>query len=199
MQKAGPRWRASLGLALRTPAQPRAQVSGDPEGPGTWPTGRLLSQCCSEPPWAATYAMHDYVVAGVAEAAWSGKLPLQRPPRLSGHSMGGRGLVWRLGIQGLNSSVSAFAPISHPKPRPWGEKAFQSLLGRSHQLSAWECVCELIASAPQRLRLANRPGLRRSLSWRRSAAARRKSWKRRLQRAAGTTHWTLEAGQALAT
>jgi len=154
MQKAGAqRMAAELGVVLVTPdTSPRgANVPDDPDGAWDFGLGAGFYLNASQPPWAAHYQMHDYIVHELP-ALIEASFPVSQRRGISGHSMGGHGaLVCALRNPGLYQSVSAFAPISNPLNCPWGEKAFSGYLGADH--AAWHewDACALLATAQERL------------------------------------------------
>jgi S-formylglutathione hydrolase len=142
---------AKHGLIMVTPdTSPRGEGVTDSEdydlGMGA---GFYLN--ATQPPWAAHYQMHDYIVQELP--TWiEANFAATDARSIFGHSMGGHGaLVIALRNPGLYRSVSAFSPIVAPTQVPWGQKAFQAYLGND-QLSwqAWD-TCALIKSAPERL------------------------------------------------
>jgi S-formylglutathione hydrolase len=154
MQKAGAqRMAAELGMVLVTPdTSPRGPgVADDPDGAWDFGLGAGFYLNASQPPWAAHYQMHDYIVHELP-ALIEANFPVSQRRGISGHSMGGHGaLVCALRNPGLYQSVSAFAPISNPLNCPWGEKAFSGYLGADH--AAWHewDACALLATAQERL------------------------------------------------
>ena len=98
----------------------------------------------TQPPWAAHYRMHDYIVdelPAVVEAGFSASAARA----ISGHSMGGHGaLSIALRNPGRYRSVSAFSPIVAPSRVPWGERAFTAYLGEDREAwREWD-TCELV-------------------------------------------------------
>ena len=156
MQKAGAqRLAAQLGLAIVAPdTSPRGEgVPGDPEGAWDFGLGAGFYVDATQPPWAAHYRMHDYVVNELPRLVEE-HFPVSTRRAISGHSMGGHGaLVCALRNPGRYVSVSAFAPIVNPSTCPWGEKAFSRYLGDDCKTwAAWD-ACALIAGASERLPL----------------------------------------------
>ncbi|AGF50853.1 esterase [Synechocystis sp. PCC 6803] len=142
---------AKHGLIMVTPdTSPRGEGVTDSEdydlGMGA---GFYLN--ATQPPWAAHYQMHDYIVQELP--TWiEANFAATDARSIFGHSMGGHGaLVIALRNPGRYRSVSTFSPIVAPTQVPWGQKAFQAYLG-DNQLSwqAWD-TCALIKSAPERL------------------------------------------------
>ena len=76
--------------------------------------------------------MYTYItweLPALVESTFSSKL-IAGKRSISGHSMGGHGAITlALKNPGMYTSVSAFAPISHPTNCPWGVKAFNGYLG----------------------------------------------------------------------
>ena len=107
----------------------------------------------TQPPWAAHYRMHDYVVDELP-ALVDECFATTKARSISGHSMGGHGaLVIALRNPGRYRSVSAFAPIVAPARVPWGEKAFAAYLGDDRETwRQWDATA-LIAAAGERLPL----------------------------------------------
>lgn len=88
-------------------------------------------------PWAAHFQMESYVTSDLLELI-AAELPADMSRvGISGHSMGGHGaLTLAMNYSHLFKSVSAFAPIASPVHCPWGQKAMEAYLGKSHD--AWE-------------------------------------------------------------
>jgi S-formylglutathione hydrolase len=103
-------------------------------------------------PWAKHYRMYDYVVLELPQVI-SANFPILADIRgIFGHSMGGYGaLTIALKNPGMFKSVSAFSPIVTPTQVPWGQKAFQTYLGKNQ--SDWLAYdpMHLVQSAQERL------------------------------------------------
>jgi len=147
------RYAAEHGLILVAPdTSPRgdevADADADALGQGA---GFYLN--ATQPPWAAHYRMHDYVVDELP-ALVDECFATSKRRSISGHSMGGHGaLVAALRNPGRYRSVSAFAPIVAPSQVPWGQAAFSAYLGDDHATwREWD-ACALIAGASERLSL----------------------------------------------
>ena len=147
------RYAAEHGLILVAPdTSPRGEGVADAEGYDIG-SGAGFYVNATQPPWAANYRMHDYVVDELP-ALVDARFATSRDRAISGHSMGGHGaLVIALRNPGRYRSVSAFSPIVAPGRVPWGEKAFTAYLGEDRDAwRAWDAV-ELIAGAAERLPL----------------------------------------------
>ncbi len=107
----------------------------------------------TQAPWAGHYRMGSYVDRELP-ALVERHLPARSDVRgILGHSMGGHGaLVLAQRAPERWTSVSAFAPISHPSEVPWGRKAFTNYLGPDP--AAW---AEWDASVLMRRRAFPRP------------------------------------------
>lgn len=86
-------------------------------------------------PWKLHYQMYDYVLNELRAVALK-HLPLQDRHGITGHSMGGHGAI-TLAVRNADmfSSLSAFAPITHPTQSDWGRKQLSAYLGDDE--SAW--------------------------------------------------------------
>lgn len=154
MQKAGAmRVAAELGLILVAPdTSPRGDdVPGDPDGAWDFGKGAGFYVDATQAPWSRHYRMHDYVVNELPEVIGT-HFPVTGRQGISGHSMGGHGaLVCALRNPGRYASISALAPIANPMAVPWGEKAFQHLLGQDRAAwRAWDASA-LLATSQERL------------------------------------------------
>jgi len=80
------------------------------------------------------YRMLDYITKELPDIV-ARNFPIQEGPcGIMGHSMGGHGAITiALKNPGAYTSVSAFAPISHPTEAPWGQKAFPLYLGANKE------------------------------------------------------------------
>ncbi len=92
------------------------------------------------------YRMYSYVTREIYGLLQT-KFGMDGNISIMGHSMGGHGAIV-LGLREKDKfkSVSAFAPIVHPKKCAWGQKAFNGYLGVDRE--AWNSYdsCELIRS-----------------------------------------------------
>lgn len=147
------RYAAEHGLVIVVPdTSPRGEDVSD-DGSYDLGQGAGFYVDAVREPWARHYRMHSYVVEelpALVEAA----LPVSGARAISGHSMGGHGvLVAALRHPGRYRSVSAFAPIVAPSQVPWGEKAFGAYLGTDRTAwVSWDAV-ELVRGARERLPL----------------------------------------------
>lgn len=101
----------------------------------------------TEKPWSDHYMMYDYIIAELIPFVLQGYgLEGVRMPIL-GHSMGGHGaLVLGLRNPSMFTSISAFAPILHPKSCPWGLKAFSGYLGEdTTRWDQYDATCLVLA------------------------------------------------------
>lgn len=84
----------------------------------------------TEAPWSTHFQMESYTkeLIALVEKEWN--VGTNGVKAISGHSMGGHGAL-TLAFKSPTdwTSVSAFAPVSHPTSCPWGEKAFAAYLG----------------------------------------------------------------------
>lgn len=149
MQKAGAQAVASeLGIAIVCPdTSPRGSNYPGEHDSYDFGSGAGFYVNATVEPYAKTYRMYDYVVQelpNIIERNFS----VSGKKSISGHSMGGHGaLICALKNPSMYSSVSAFAPISHPVICPWGEKAFHGYLGDDKKSwEAWD-TCLLIPKA----------------------------------------------------
>src|SRR5690242_14981716 len=133
MIKAGAQRRAAeLGLMLVAPdTSPRGvPLPGDSD---SWDfgVGAGFYLDATQSPWSKHYRMYSYVTSELP-ALIDAHFPSD-PKRqgIFGHSMGGHGAL-TIGLKNPGNryrSISAFAPIAHPKEVPWGLKAFGNYLG----------------------------------------------------------------------
>ncbi|KAK3729931.1 hypothetical protein RRG08_051902 [Elysia crispata] len=80
--------------------------------------------------WKKNYRMYSYVTKEFLSLVHDNFPTIPDKQGVFGHSMGGHGaLIMTLKNPGMFSSVSAFAPISHPMECPWGHKCFGGYLG----------------------------------------------------------------------
>ncbi|EKF73827.1 esterase [Alcanivorax hongdengensis A-11-3] len=131
MQKAGAQRRAAeLGLALVCPdTSPRGTDLPGEHDSYDFGSGAGFYVNATQAPWSQHYRMYDYVTEELP-ALVNEHFPLNGRQAISGHSMGGHGaLICALKNPHRYTSVSAFAPITHPVACPWGEKAFSGYLG----------------------------------------------------------------------
>ncbi|WP_413662091.1 S-formylglutathione hydrolase [Microbulbifer sp. CNSA002] len=131
MQKAGAQRIASeLGIAIVAPdTSPRGESVADDEaydlGQGA---GFYIN--ATQAPWSRHYHMYDYVVEELP-ALIESTFPVTTQRAIAGHSMGGHGaLIIALRNPTSYVSASAFSPISNPSQCPWGQKAFETYLGK---------------------------------------------------------------------
>jgi S-formylglutathione hydrolase len=125
------RYAAELGIALIIPdTSPRG--NDVPDVPARYDLGKGAGFYvnATQAPWAEHYRMYDYVTVELP-ALVEASLPLIPGIKsISGHSMGGHGaLICGLREPGAYRSVSAFAPICHPRIAPWGKGCFSAYLG----------------------------------------------------------------------
>jgi len=86
-------------------------------------------------PWNENYRMYTYITVELP-AVLREHFPQLNQNRVGilGHSMGGHGaLTIALKNPSSYKSVSAFAPICHPRISPWGLKAFTGYLGSENE------------------------------------------------------------------
>ncbi|CEG47268.1 s-formylglutathione hydrolase [Plasmopara halstedii] len=122
---------ATRGIAIvTTDTSPRdVSIPGD-EDSWDFGTGAGFYVDATEPKWDEHYRMYSYVSKELP-ALITANFPVQEDRQsIMGHSMGGHGALV-LGIRNPTQyqSISAFAPISHPRQCPWGIKAFTGYLG----------------------------------------------------------------------
>lgn len=146
MQKAGAQCKAAeLGMAIVCPdTSPRGSDLPGEHDSYDFGSGAGFYVNATRSPWSQHYRMYDYVTSELP-ALVSQHFPLNGKHAISGHSMGGHGaLICALKNPGRYTSVSAFAPISHPSQCPWGEKALSGYLGDDRESwKNWDS-CELI-------------------------------------------------------
>ncbi|MDE1464102.1 S-formylglutathione hydrolase [Spartinivicinus sp. A2-2] len=149
MQKAGAqRLAAELGMAIVCPdTSPRGtNLPGEHD---SWDLGSSAGFYvdATEQPWASHYKMYSYVTKELPVLITE-SFPVTDKKAISGHSMGGHGaLVCALKNPRAYTSVSAFAPISHPSDCPWGQKAFSHYLGDNKDNWAQYDACDLVAKS----------------------------------------------------
>ncbi len=137
IQKAGAqRMAAQLGMAIVAPdTSPRGDDVADDEGYDLG-KGAGFYLNATQAPWSSHYKMYDYIVTELPELIES-HFPVNDKRAISGHSMGGHGaLTIALKNSHRYLSVSAFSPISNPVNCPWGQKAFNTYLGKDQ--STWQ-------------------------------------------------------------
>ena len=144
------RYAAEHGIAIVCPdTSPRGDDVADAEGYDLG-QGAGFYVNATQPPWAAHYRMHDYVVDELP-ALVEAHFPVTDARAISGHSMGAHGaLVLALRNPGRYRSVSAFSPIVAPSRVPWGQKAFAAYLGDDRAAWADYDAVELLAQASDR-------------------------------------------------
>ena len=144
------RYAAEHGIAIVCPdTSPRGDDVADAESYDLG-QGAGFYVNATQPPWAAHYRMHDYVVDELP-ALVEAHFPVTDARAISGHSMGGHGaLVLALRNPGRYRSVSAFSPIVAPSRVPWGQKAFAAYLGDDRAAWAAYDAVELLAQASDR-------------------------------------------------
>ncbi len=131
MTKAGAQaWAAEAGIAVIFPdTSPRGEGVADDAaydlGQGA---GFYLN--ATQEPWAAHYAMWDYIADELPELVGKEFAVDAGRQSITGHSMGGHGaLTLAMGLPGRFRSVSAFSPITHPSQSEWGKKQLTAYLG----------------------------------------------------------------------
>jgi len=132
--------------------------SGDPEGAGLRPRGRLLSQCPASTLGTRTTACTTYVVPRSCGAAGAGRMPSTTRRGISGIRHGGHGGPWcaPCGNPAVRLQLlSRIRPNQPPQALPLGREGLQCYLGlRSH---SWELpghgTCELIGLVAPATRL----------------------------------------------
>ncbi|MFY8273436.1 S-formylglutathione hydrolase [Pseudoalteromonas sp. SSDWG2] len=151
MQKAGAfRAAAEHGIILVAPdTSPRGEgVADDPQGNYDFGLGAGFYVNATQAPYSSHYHMFDYVSKELPEII-DAHFPTNAKKAISGHSMGGHGaLVVGLSHPHAYSSISAFAPITHPIDCPWGQKAFQGYLGGDQSTWLRYDSCEMLKSIP---------------------------------------------------
>jgi len=155
MQKAGAqRIAAELGMAIVCPdTSPRGSDLPGEHDSYDLGSGAGFYVNATEPPWAGSYRMYDYVTQELP-ALVEGHFPVTRGRGISGHSMGGHGaLVCYLRNPGMYHSVSAFAPICHPSACGWGQKALVAYLGEDRNDWVQYDAALLIGNATEKLPL----------------------------------------------
>jgi S-formylglutathione hydrolase len=86
-------------------------------------------------PWKPHFQMYDYVLQELRGIVLE-TLPVQDRHGITGHSMGGHGAItMALRNPDMFTSLSAFAPISHPTQSDWGRKQLSAYLGDDE--AAW--------------------------------------------------------------
>lgn len=155
MQKAGAqRIAAELGMAIVCPdTSPRGGDLPGEHDSYDLGSGAGFYVNATEPPWAGSYHMYDYVTQELP-ALVEAHFPVTRRRGISGHSMGGHGaLVCYLRNPGMYRSVSAFAPICHPSACGWGQKALAAYLGEDRNDWVQYDAALLIGNAREKLPL----------------------------------------------
>jgi S-formylglutathione hydrolase len=133
MIKAGAQRRAAeLGLMLVAPdTSPRGvPLPGDSD---SWDfgVGAGFYVDATQAPWSKHYRMYSYVTSELPALIEAHFAADPKRQGIFGHSMGGHGAL-TIGLKNPGNryrSISAFAPIAHPKEVPWGVKAFTNYLG----------------------------------------------------------------------
>ena len=137
MVKAGAQaWAAEAGIALVFPdTSPRgAHVADDPAFDLGKGAGFYVN--ATEAPWAANYAMWDYVSEELPRLLFNTFALEEERQAITGHSMGGHGaLTLAMAHPERFRSVSAFAPIANPSASDWGRRQLGAYLGADE--SAW--------------------------------------------------------------
>jgi S-formylglutathione hydrolase len=138
MTKAGAQgWAAEQGIALVFPdTSPRGAGVPDDEAYDLG-QGAGFYVNATEDPWAEHFQMWDYVTEELPRALFDRFALDEGRQGITGHSMGGHGaLTIAMTYPDRFASVSAFAPICHPKGSNWGRKQFTAYLGENTAL--WE-------------------------------------------------------------
>ncbi|MEM9756262.1 MAG: S-formylglutathione hydrolase [Pseudomonadota bacterium] len=130
-------WAAEQGIALVFPdTSPRGDGVPDDDafdlGQGA---GFYVN--ATQDPWAEHFQMWDYITDDLPRVLFDRFALDQGRQAITGHSMGGHGaLTIAMTFPDRFASVSAFAPICHPRQSDWGKKQFTAYLGDNTAL--WE-------------------------------------------------------------
>ncbi|MEM9756057.1 MAG: S-formylglutathione hydrolase [Pseudomonadota bacterium] len=130
-------WAAEQGIALVFPdTSPRGDGVPDDDafdlGQGA---GFYVN--ATQDPWAEHFQMWDYITDDLPRVLFDRFALDQGRQAITGHSMGGHGaLTIAMTFPDRFASVSAFAPICHPRQSDWGRKQFTAYLGDNTAL--WE-------------------------------------------------------------
>ena len=131
MVKAGAQaWAADQGIAVVFPdTSPRGEGVANDEAYDLG-QGAGFYVNATQDPWAPHFQMWSYI-ADDLPALLAEKFPLDMERQaITGHSMGGHGaLTIAMTYPERFTSVSAFAPIAHPKASDWGRKQLTAYLG----------------------------------------------------------------------
>ena len=99
----------------------------------------------TQAPWSQYYQMDRYItdeLSALVRENFSADMSRQG---IMGHSMGGHGaLTLHLKHPDIYKTVSAFSPIVAPSEVPWGQKAFETYLGRDREKWAAFDACQLV-------------------------------------------------------
>lgn len=83
----------------------------------------------TQAPWAPHFQMYDYILTELP-ALVAAQFPVTEARGVTGHSMGGHGAITlALNNPAVFTSLSAFAPITHPSQSDWGRKQLMAYLG----------------------------------------------------------------------
>ena len=133
MVKAGAqRWAAEKGVAVIYPdTSPRGENVPDDQsfdlGQGA---GFYLNS--TEKPWKENFQMEEYIVNELQSVVFESLNLDYNSQAIMGHSMGGMGaLNFALKNPKKFLSVSAFSPIANPTESDWGQRQFESYLGKN--------------------------------------------------------------------
>ena len=131
MVKAGAQgWAAEQGIALVFPdTSPRGAGVADDDAYDLG-QGAGFYVNATQAPWAPHFRMWDYLAEDLPGLVTANFAVDESRQAITGHSMGGHGaLTLAMGLPGRFTSVSAFAPISHPAASDWGRKQLGAYLG----------------------------------------------------------------------
>ncbi|NBB96698.1 MAG: S-formylglutathione hydrolase [Alphaproteobacteria bacterium] len=138
MTKAGLQAHAAAhGLAVVFPdTSPRGEgVADDPAYDLGQGAGFYVN--ATQDPWAPHFRMWDYLTDDLPRVLFNNFALEEDRQAITGHSMGGHGaLTMAMGQKGRFTSVSAFAPITHPTASDWGRKQLAAYLGPDESLWA---------------------------------------------------------------
>jgi len=171
---------------------PGAQGSRGSGGGWDFATGPAFYLNASQSPLGTPLPQFLQRLRGGAKFAWrllDGETALNDRRGISGHSMGGHGaLVCALTQSGSATALVSDSPIKPPDSVRWGREGLQCYIGPI--ATSWsalaKCVrADRLSGPAAACRLLNRPGTRRSFSWKQSGCRRRIFWKRR---SSGATH-----------
>ena len=137
---------AEFGMVLVMPdTSPRDTGIAGATGDWEFGEGAGFYVNATQPPFAARFQMHRYVVEELPALIASHFPADASRSSIFGHSMGGHGaLTIALRYPDRYRSVSAFAPIVAPSQVPWGQKALPRYLGDDQRAWADYDACELV-------------------------------------------------------